>query len=467
MEVRLKFLGGAKSVTGSKYLLEIDHRKILFDCGLFQGLKTLRLRNWDALPTAPRGIDAVVLTHAHIDHSGYLPRLIKDGFAGKVYCTEATNDLLGIMLTDAGRLQEEEAAFAFKHGYSKHSKPEPLFTEEDARKALDTIVPCPFHKKVTLFENIEITFFLAGHILGAAQIEVNIKGQHQEKKILFSGDLGRMNDPLMFPPDKIENTDILLVEATYGNRINSDRNVEEDLAAIVNSTVARQGCLLVPAFAVGRTQNLLYYLDKLMREKKIPVLPVYIDSPMAINATALYEKNSQVHKLKVKQEGNELISFFDSPYIHFCNTPESSRALNELAGPAIIISASGMCTGGRILHHLYHRLPRSKDTVLLVGYQAEGTRGRDLQEGKSTLRIFGIEVAVKCNVMSLQGLSAHADQAELMTWLSHFKSSPKMSFIVHSEQEAATALSQKIQTTLGWNYFIPEYLESFELFNGI
>lgn len=467
MEVRLKFLGGAKSVTGSKYLLEIDHRKILFDCGLFQGLKALRLRNWDSLPIQPKAIDAVVLTHAHIDHSGYLPRLVKDGFGGKVYCTHATNDLMQIMLTDAGRLQEEEAAFAFRHGYSKHSKPEPLFTEEDARKVLDMTVPCPFHKKTTLFENVDITFHIAGHILGAAQIEVNIKGTSQEKKIIFSGDLGRTNDPLMFPPDLVEETDILLVEATYGNRINSDSNVEGNLADIVNSTVANQGCLIVPAFAVGRTQNLLYYLDKLIREKRIPVLPVYIDSPMAINATGLYEKNNTVHKLKVSKQGNELISFFDSPYLHFCNTPDSSKALNDLQNPSIIISASGMCTGGRILHHLYHRLSNPKDTLLFVGYQAEGTRGRDLMEGKSAIRIFGKDIEVKCRVMGLHGLSAHADQTELMDWLGHFKNAPKMSFIVHSEEEAAIALSAKIQSTLGWNYFIPEYLESFELFNGI
>ncbi len=467
MEVKLKFLGGAKSVTGSKYLLEIDHRKVLFDCGLFQGLKSLRLRNWDPLPIKPKDIDAVVLTHAHIDHSGYLPRLVKEGFKGRVYCTQATNDLLGIMLTDAGRLQEEEAAFAFKRGYAKHSKPEPLFTEEAARKVLDMTVPCLFHKRIALFENMDITFRIAGHILGAAQITVNIKGKNQEKKIHFSGDLGRMNDPLMFPPEWIEDADVLLVEATYGNRLNTDINVEEDLAAIINSTVASQGCLLVPAFAVGRTQNLLFYLDKLIREERVPALPVYIDSPMAINATGLYEKNNHVHKLKVRKEGNELVSFFDSGYIHFCNTPESSKALNELQNPAIIISASGMCTGGRVLHHLYHRLPKSRDTLLLVGYQAEGTRGRDLLEGKPAIRIFGIDIEVKCRVMGLHGLSAHADQAELMEWLSHFKSSPKMSFIIHSEEEAAIALSQKIENTLGWNYFIPEYLESFELFNGI
>lgn len=467
MEVNLKFFGGAKSVTGSKYLLEMDHRKVLIDCGLFQGLKSLRLRNWNSLPVEAREIDAVILTHAHIDHSGYLPRLVKEGFAGKVYCTQATNDLLGILLTDAGRLQEEEAAFAYKRGYSQHSKPEPLFTEEDAKKVLEMTVPCPFHKRIVLFENMDITFLIAGHILGAAQIAVNIKGKSQEKKILFSGDLGRMNDPLMFPPDRVEDADILLVEATYGNRLNTDLQVEDDLAAIVNSTIANHGCLLVPAFAVGRTQNLLYYLDKLIRKKRIPALPVYIDSPMAIHATGLYEKNSDVHKLQVKKEGNELISFFDSKYIHFCNTPESSKALNELQNPAIIISASGMCTGGRILHHLYHRLPNSKDTLLLVGYQAEGTRGRDLQEGKPVIRIFGIDREVKCRVMVLQGLSAHADQAELMAWLSHFNSSPKMSFIVHCEQESAIALSEKIENTLGWNYFIPEYLESFELFSGI
>ncbi len=467
MNVRVKFLGGSKTVTGSKYLLEIDDYKILVDCGLFQGKKELRLRNWDALPTKPEEIDVVLLTHAHIDHSGYLPRLVKDGFNKKIICTHATEDLLQILLKDAGKLQEEEAAFAFKHGYSKHSKPKPLFTEEDAIEVFHYIESYSYQQSIQLNEAIEVKFYNAGHILGASSIEIIIQGEKQSKTILFSGDLGRNHDPLMYPPQKFVEADVIFIESTYGDRVSPMADVESDLAAALNEAHEKGGSVIIPAFAVGRTQNLIFYINHLMSEKKIETVPVYIDSPMAISVTSLYERHSAIHKLKVEKRAHELISIFDSSTIKFCNTPESSRVLNDIKYPSIIISASGMCTGGRILHHLYHRLPNKDDTVLFVGFQAEGTRGRHILDGDESVRIFGIEVPIKCAVKEIQGLSAHADLPELMEWLGNFSKSPKMLFITHGEPEVAESFSNQIQSKLGWQPIVPEYLETFELFRGI
>ena len=466
MDVRIKFLGAARSVTGSKYLLEIDDKRILVDCGLFQGHKELRLRNWSKLSIEPAEIDFVVITHAHIDHTGYLPRLVKDGFGGKIFCTQATEDLMSILLLDAGKLQEEEAQFAFKRGYSKHSKPEPLFNADDARMVLGMIEGCPMNDSSQITNDISIVFRNAGHILGAAIVEMTLRGSQQEKKIVFSGDLGREEDPIMLPPTPIHQADILLIESTYGDRVNLMSEVENDLAKAINDSYNSRGTVIMPAFAVGRTQNLLFYLNKLMESKMIPQIPIFIDSPMAISVTGLYEKHSTYHRLKVDNKHGDLISIFDSPNIHFCNSAESSKELNDRKDPGIIISASGMCTGGRILHHLYHRLPNKNDTILFVGYQAEGTRGRDILNGAASVWIFGIEVPVKCAVREIHGLSAHADQVELMNWVSHFESSPKMTFVTHGEMDSATTLQTMIKAK-GWNCIIPEYLESFELFTSI
>ncbi len=466
MKVSLKFLGAARSVTGSKYLLEIDNKKILIDCGLFQGQKELRLHNWDRLPIDPKTINLIVITHSHIDHIGYLPRLVKDGFHGRIICTHASEDLMRIMLKDAARLQEEEALFAFKRGYSKHNKPEPLFTEEDAERVFEFVDSIGFEKEVKLFANLSLIYHNAGHILGSAIVELMLSGHGTKKKIVFSGDLGRYNDPIMNPPKAITEADILLIESTYGDRLNPIDQVETDLAKIINETNDRNGVIIVPAFAVGRTQLMIYYFHMLMEKKAIPTLPIYVDSPMAISVTDLYERHSSEHKIKVTHIDGKLISIFDDPQVHFCNSRESSKALNDIKKPCIIISASGMATGGRVLHHLYHRLQRENDTVLFAGFQAESSRGRRILEGEPTVKIFGEEVPVKCQIRIINGLSAHADQSELLRWLGNFKGSPKMTFITHGEIESATAFSKKIEE-MGWNPIIPEYLESFELFNGI
>lgn len=467
MDVKIKFLGAARSVTGSKYLLEVDSQKILLDCGLFQGQKELRLRNWDTLPIDPATIDVVVLTHAHIDHIGYLPRLVKDGFSGKIICTQATEDLLKIMLMDAAKLQEEEALFAFKRGYSKHEKPQPLFTTDDAKLVLLLSESHPLKKNISLSNNVSVVFYNSGHILGSAFAEFHLQGAREEKKILFSGDLGRYEDPVMFAPDAPADPDVLIVESTYGNRLNPQVDVEEQLTKIVNEACDHNGALVIPAFALGRTQSLVYYLTKLMDAKVIPLLPIYIDSPMAINVTDLYERHGGIHKIKVTREGSQLISIFDSPQIHFCHTREGSKALNEIKKPVIIISASGMATGGRILHHLTHRLPRTTDTILFAGYQAEGSRGRKILEGEKTVRIFGEDIPVNCHVREVHGLSAHADQSELMQWLGHIQKAPKLTFITHGELESASALSHLIEEEMGWKTIVPEYLQTVNLFDGI
>jgi len=467
MDVSIKFLGAARSVTGSKHLLEIDKKKILVDCGMFQGKKELRLRNWDKLPIDPKEIDLIVITHAHIDHTGYLPRLVKDGFSGKIICTSATEDLMQIMLLDAAKLQEEEALFAFKKGYSRHSKPEPLFSSEDAQQVMQLVESHPFKKEINLLPNVSIFFHNAGHILGAAFVEMILMGNKQQKKIVFSGDLGRYNDPIMYDPEAISETDILLTESTYGDRLNPMEDVEGQLVQIVNECYGNEGVLVIPAFAVGRSQLLLYYFHKLMEAKKIPLLPIFLDSPMAISVTNLYEKHAGLHKIKVTKDHNELLSIFDAPNIHFCNSKESSIALNDMKKSAIIISASGMATGGRVLHHLYHRLPNEQDTVLLAGYQAEGSRGRSILEGEKFIKMFGTQVPVNCHVREVHGLSAHADQSELIRWLSNFKKAPKTTFIVHGEEASATIFSQIIQQKLGWNTVIPEYLQTMSLFSGI
>ncbi len=467
MDVKIKFLGAAKSVTGSKYLLEIDQQKIMVDCGLFQGQKELRLRNWDKLPVDPATIDLVVITHAHIDHIGYLPRLVRDGFSGKIICTAATEDLMKIMLMDAAKLQEEEALFAFKRGYSKHNKPEPLFTTDNAKMVLTLVESHPFKKEIPLIKQASVRFHNSGHILGSAFAEFKIHGRKEEKTIVFSGDLGRYNDPVMFAPDAITEADVLIVESTYGNKLNPQLDVEEQLTKILNEACANNGTLVIPAFALGRTQSLVYYLNKLMSAGVVPTIPIYIDSPMAINVTDLYERHSTLHKIRVTKQGSKLISIFDAPNIHFCYTRESSKALNEIKKPIIIISASGMATGGRVLHHLFHRLPQANDTILFAGYQAEGSRGRDILDGEKSVKIFGEEVAVNCHIREVHGLSAHADQSELLQWIGNLKKAPKITFITHGEIESSTTFAKLIESKMGWKTVIPEYLQSTILFEGI
>lgn len=465
MDVRVKFLGAAGSVTGSRYLLDINGFRILFDCGLFQGLKELRLRNWDDFPVNPESIDCVVISHAHIDHTGYLPKLVKDGFTGPVYCTHPTADLMEIMLLDSAKLQEEESQYAKKKGYSKHENPKPLYTEEDAKSVFPLLKSFGYNESIKIHDRVEIIYRDAGHLIGSAITEMYIQGDTQRKNIVFSGDIGRYNQVMLHTPATIEQADVLFIESTYGNKNNPFDDPEDDFVRIANETFERGGVLLIPAFAVGRTQSTLYYLRKLMKDDKIPDVPVYVDSPMAISTTHLFF----VHKEFLKESFNpkEFAQEVETNMLVFVRSSEHSKSLNDIKKRAIIISSSGMMTGGRILHHLYHRLQREQDTVLIAGYQAEGTRGRKLLDGDKTIKIFGEEVPVKCKLEYISSMSGHADKEELFKWMTGIKNKPKMTFVVHGEMPDLEIYAEEIRKRFSWNVTVPQYLESFDLFNGI
>lgn len=465
MDVKVKFLGATGTVTGSRFLLDIGKFRLLFDCGLFQGLKELRLRNWEPFPVDAGSIDAVVISHAHIDHTGYLPRLVKEGFKGPIYCTRPTADLMEIMLLDSAKLQEEEAAFAYSKGYSKHANPQPLYTTHDAESVFPLLKKYNYEETIRISDNIEIIYRDAGHLLGSAITELFIKGDRQTKKIVFSGDLGRSNDIMLRPPAKIESADILFIESTYGNKDNPALDPAADLERIIKDTYSRNGVVLIPAFAVGRTQVLLYYLNQLMENDRIPDVPVYIDSPMAISATYLYYRFPEYHKVKFNQ--SEFARKLETNMLLFVKTSEHSKSLNGIQRNAIIISSSGMMSGGRILHHLYHRLPNPQDTVIVAGYQAEGTRGRKLVDKDPTIRIFGEEVPVRCKVENMTSLSGHADKEELFQWMANIKQSPKMVFTIHGEKNNLDAYATEIKKRLNWNVLQPVYLETVDLFKGI
>jgi metallo-beta-lactamase family protein len=433
----LTFLGGAGTVTGSKYLVRAGGRQVLLDCGLFQGLKALRLRNWSDPGFVAQQIDAVVLSHAHVDHSGYLPVLVRNGFRGPVHCTPATEELLGIMLRDAAKLQEEEAAAANRYRYSKHAPALPLYTTEDAERALGLTVPCPYGEPFAPARGVRGLFRRAGHILGSATVELDLGG----RTLVFSGDLGRWDRPILRDPELVPAADVLLVESTYGDRVHPDDAVER-LVRIVHEAVARGGALVVPAFAVGRTQELVWTLRRLEDEGRIPILSVFVDSPMAIDVTDVYARHPEDH--------DAAIGPLACHRSRFVRAPDESKALNARTGPMIIISASGMATGGRILHHLKKRLPDPRTTVLLPGFQAADTRGRKLQDGAREVRIHGTSVPVRATIETLDGLSAHADRNGILRWLAGFTRAPERVWIVHGEPPAARALAAAITERFGW-----------------
>jgi metallo-beta-lactamase family protein len=451
--MKITFLGATGTVTGSKYLLTFGGRSVLVDCGLFQGYKQLRLRNREPLRFDPHELDAVILTHAHIDHSGYLPLLVKQGFAGDVICTQGTRDLCEILLPDAGYLQEEEARYAERHGYSKHHPPLPLYTREDAIASLRQLRPVEFDLPIDLAGGLKVQFLEAGHILGAAIVRV----EHDGKTTVFSGDLGRPNDPIMVAPATVTEADYLVVESTYGERIHDPSDPVDTLARIINETAQRGGVLLVPAFAVGRTQSLLYYIGRLEEEGRIPDLPVYLDSPMAVNATSIYARHEHEHRLSA-DEYERLFS-----RVSYINSVEASKALSQRDGPMIVVSASGMATGGRVLHHMAAFAPDPKNTILFAGYQAGGTRGAALVSGADSVKIHGEYVPVRARVEALNNLSAHADSVEILEWLGHFERPPRTTFITHGEPSASDVLRLRIQDRLGWSCVVPDHGERFSL----
>ncbi len=480
----LTFLGASRTVTGSKYLLDTGSSQVLVDAGLFQGLKELRERNWQDLPIAPRDIDAIVLTHAHLDHVGYLPRLVARGFRGRVFCTAGTRDLCRIVLPDSGRIQEEDAENANRHGYSKHAPALPLYGEEDAFRAVSLLQPCGYDRPLPVAGGVEVEFINAGHLLGSSYARVRVDGQ----TILFGGDLGRFDRPVLPDPTFVDGADYLLVESTYGDRVHEEDDDGSKLADVVTATADRGGRVVIPAFAVGRVEELLYWIRRLEEERKIPVLPVFVDSPMATEALARYSErlrelddelqpenrdekaphgpanhgDSRAKRRSHAQQERQLCAFCTQRFRTISSGVES-RELTRSKMPAIIISSSGMATGGRVLHHLKAALPDPRNTVLFCGYQAAGTRGRQLVDGAPAVKIHGQMIPVHARVATLESMSAHADSNEIMRWLGAFTRPPRETFIVHGEPKAMDALAGTIRTTLGWSCRMPDWKETVEL----
>ncbi len=459
---KLTFLGAAGTVTGSKYLVEAEGKRLLVDCGLFQGLKKLRLRNWDTLPEKPSSFDWCVLTHAHLDHTGYLPRLVRDGFRGPIYADGATIELCNILLPDSAHLQEEDAERAGRRGYSKHHPPLPLYSQDDVVPVLNAMREIPRASAFTISPQFTVQPHDAGHILGSSSLELTITENGKKTVVLFSGDVGRYDQPILKNPATPPRCDVLLCESTYGDREHPSDSPEDALADVINRVAKRGGQIVIPAFAVGRTQTIMYIIRELEDANRIPRLPVYVDSPMAISVTDLYMRHHEDHDLTYRAEekdGNPL----DAHTVHYMRAVEDSKKINDVKTPAIIISASGMATGGRVLHHIARLAPDRRNAILLVGFQAQATRGRSLEEGAKTLRIHGEDVPIGAEVINLRQFSAHAGKSELMRWLSGVPEPPRQTYLVHGEPEASQALKAAIEQAYRWRVALPEYLQTVDL----
>jgi metallo-beta-lactamase family protein len=451
--MKLTFLGAAGTVTGSKYLVECKGRRVLVDCGLFQGWKQLRLRNWEPIQGDLGTLSAVLLTHAHLDHSGYLPCLWRQGYRGPIYCSSGTKDLCEMLLPDSGRIQEEDAEYANRKGFSKHNPAMPLYTEADAKKVLELIRPVGLDTEVSLGGEFSARWRAAGHIVGASSIYLSAKG----KTVLFSGDLGRSQDLIMKPPANPQAADYVLIESTYGDRIHPQDDSVAQLGEAIKRTFNRRGVVIVPAFSVGRTQAILFAISLLKKRGEIRDVPVFLNSPMSINAMGIYCKHKAEHKLS-EDECIEMCNV-----AHYVRTVEESKSLNKRHGPMVIISASGMATGGRVVHHIEQFGPDPRNLILFAGYQAGGTRGADLVHGAKTLKMHGKVIPINAEVAMLEGMSAHADQGEILSWLKLLPKPPKSVFVTHGEPEGASALQLAIREKLGWNVEVPQHLEAREL----
>ncbi len=451
--MQLQFLGATDTVTGSKYLLQHGDASLLVDCGLFQGYKQLRLRNWAGLPVAPASIDAVILTHAHLDHSGYLPLLARQGFRGKVYCTPPTRDLCAILLPDSGHLLEEEAEYLNRKQLSKHSPALPLYTRDDAQRCLKLLHPVEFGKPFHPVPGLTAVLSPSGHMPGSSFVRLD----DGKTSILFSGDIGRPDDLVLQPPSQPEPADYLVVESTYGDRPHVHTDLLQELADVINRTAKRGGVVVIPAFAVGRAQSLLYCIHLLKQKGAISDLPIYLNSPMAASATSVFARQQGGLRL----DAHERAAL--AQVAHIVETPEESRELNTRHGPMVIIAASGMATGGRVVHHLKAFAPDPRNTILFAGFQAGGTRGATIVRGADSVRIFGEDVPIRAEVVSLDNLSAHGDAAEIIDWLRRFRSAPKRTFITHGEPAAADAMRQHIERELHWSCYLPYYLETVQL----
>jgi metallo-beta-lactamase family protein len=461
---KITFLGAAGTVTGSKYLVEAGGKRLLLDCGLFEGSSELRQRNWQKLAVDPVSIDWVVLTHAHIDHSGYLPLLVRNGYRGPIFANAATNELCQLLLPDSAHLQEEDAKYAAKKGYSRHKPPLPLYTVADAQRALSQFREIPRSGPFSVSPEFSFVAHDAGHILGSTWLECTISEGGKQTLVVFSGDLGRYNNPILKDPESPTRADYLLCESTYGDRDHPAGDPADALADAINRTAKRGGVIVIPAFAVDRSQELLYFLGLLLAQNRIPRLQVYLDSPMAISTTSLYVKHHEDHRAQftvAEQTGNR--DPLDIADVHMTRTVDESKRINAVDTPCIILSASGMATGGRIVHHLGQRLPDARNSVLLVGYQGEGTLGRALLDGSKSVRIHGIQVQVRAEIIDIGQLSAHAGKSELLRWLSGFQSAPRRAFLVHGEPSGLNGLRDAITTQFHWPVTIPDFLQTIEL----
>jgi len=456
--VKLTFLGAAGTVTGSRYLLDVRARHILVDCGLFQGRKEIRQRNWERLPFDPRGIHAVLLTHAHVDHCAFLPVIVREGFSGPIYATPPTIDLARLVLQDSAHIQEEEASYANRKGYSRHHPALPLYTAADAERAMERLRPLGYREAREIVPGVAATFGDAGHILGSANLRLQIDGRHRIS-VAFSGDIGRYAEPLLNDPEPIREARWIVCESTYGDRIHERVSDFEPLANAVEAIVERGGVMVIPAFAIGRTQTILFGLRELVDRGRIPMLPVYLDSPMAVRATRIFGQHPKDHDVEARALMADGTPPLEYPDLRIASTREESEAINKVDGPAVIISASGMATGGRVLHHLRQRLPERRNMVVLVGFQADGTRGRALQDGAGEIKMHGSWVPVRAEIRTLPGFSAHADREEILRWLRGFESPPNALYLTHGENGARTSLADFIRGTLGWKVHLPEHLE--------
>lgn len=460
--IRLTFYGAAETVTGSKYLLEADGAKVLVDCGLFQGLKKLRQLNWEPTPFDVGKLDAVLLTHAHLDHVGYLPRIVRQGYRHRIICTPATAKLAELILLDSAKIQESDAEYANRKGFSKHKPALPLYEERDVLDTVKLFRDVPREKWLQIAGPIWARFHDAGHLLGSNMIEVEVRNQNPPLRVLFSGDIGRYDGPLYHDPSPPPPCDVLVCESTYGDREHLDYDMLKSLEEVVNRAVARGGVMVMAAFAVGRAQQLIYLLQVLHCNGRIPNLPIYVDSPMACDATEIYREHAIDHDLTEGELCGEM-NVLNGPSVHLCRSTDESKALNHVQGPAVILSSSGMMTAGRILHHLKQRLPNPRNTIILGGFMAEGTRGRSLEEGATTLRIHGLDVPVRAAIEKIPGLSGHADRSELLRWLKGLKTAPRQVFLTHGEIEGSTALAEAIRQKYDWQVTIPALGDSHEL----
>lgn len=450
---KLSFLGATQTVTGSRYLIESGGHRVLVDCGLFQGYKVLRERNRRAFPVSPASINALLLSHAHLDHSGYIPALVRDGFTGPIYATSGTTELCSVLLPDSGHLLEEEARFAKRRGSSTHPNPRPIYTAANAMRSLDSFRTRHFDDEIDLGNGIRATFVPAGHILGAAQIRLSVGST----SIHFTGDLGRPHDPLMLPPRPLEPVDVLVSESTYGNRIHTNADPEIELGAVIRRVAKRGGVVVIPAFAVGRAESLLLHLSRLRTRREIPDVPVFLNSPMAVNVSQMYQRHQDEHRVSA-------IEFADMYRLaKLVSSVDESKLLNLRGGPMIIISASGMLTGGRVVHHVAAYGPDPNNAIILTGYQAGGTRGAALARGEDHLRIYGQDIPIRAEVVELESLSAHADSDELLAWMRNTPRAPRMTYITHGEPDAAEALRLRIKHELGRSARVPDDGDSIDL----